>query len=86
MDKHKLAIITAKLASLLPDTCYFGFHDKDYRVQSDDDDPSANTADVSAQNVVIVPGDTCDSCAFTCFHDISSYSCKEMMDIYCDRL
>lgn len=80
VDKDRLAILTSKLSSVLPNSCYFGFHDIEDTTQSGQcEHTETKIASSDAVN-------SSDSCAFNCFFDISCDSFKEMMDIYCDRL
>ena len=77
VNEDRVADLTSKLSSLIPDSCYFGFHDKEsiaYTL-SQPTSPSRQNFDFFESH-----------CAFSDFYDISTSSFKEMMDIYCQNL
>ena len=70
---NTIFIKTSKLSSLIPDSCYFGFHDKE-SINSTPNQPTTPSC-----KILIFES----HCAFSDFYNFSTSSVKEMIDIYC---
>ena len=77
VNKDRVADLTSNLSSLIPDSCYSGFHDK----ESINYTPTQPTTP-SSRNFVFFES----HCALPDFYDISTSFFKEMMDIQCENL
>ncbi|XP_065067599.1 uncharacterized protein LOC135693141 [Rhopilema esculentum] len=77
VNENSVVILTSKLSSLIPNSCYFGFHDKETSISLPNQPTTSSSKDFELSD---------SDSAFSDFYDISTSSFKEMMDIYCQNM
>ena len=77
VNGNSVVILTSKLSSLIPNSCYFGFHDKETSISLPNQPTTSSSKDFELSD---------SDSAFSDFYDISTSSFKEMMDICCQNM
>eukprot|EP00795_Rhopilema_esculentum_P004939 gene4939-21279_t len=95
LDESNLEILKSKLSSLIPNSCFFGFHDKATHEQAGQNELSSPNEQLSLEIVSSLDApyesadvellELSDSSPFSDIYDISCNPFKEMMDIFCDN-
>ena len=95
LDESNLEILKTKLSSLIPNSCFFGFHDKAANEISGQNELSSPNEPLSFEIVSSLDApyesadvellELSDSSPFRDIYDISCNPFKEMMDIFCDN-
>ena len=77
VNENSVVILTSKLSSLIPNSCYFGFHDKETSISLPNQPTISSSKDFELSD---------SDSAFSDFYDISTSSFKEMTDICCQNM